>query len=142
MVGAAGNRADLAELGAVLAPIKHAMRRLPPCMTATAHDACAISGRDEETARFNQTKKHRLHGTSRICTPGLSQPEKDIANPGAVHIGGRGGIDAARTPRSQRSHGRCAGQRHDSAPGADNGRDSEFDGGRLRGERVADCSLH
>jgi hypothetical protein len=86
MVGAAGNRADLAELGAVLAPIKHAMRRLPPCMTATAHDACAISGRDEETARLNQTKKHRLQGTSRICTPGLSQPEKDIANPGAVHI--------------------------------------------------------
>ena len=112
-------------------------------MTATAHDACAISGRDEETARFNQTKKHRLHGTSRICTPGLSQPEKDIANPGAVHIGGRGGIDAARIiPGRREVTGAVLGNGIDPAPGADNGRDSEFDGGRLRGERVADCSLH
>ena len=33
----------------------------PP--SGAARDACAISGRDEETARFNRTKKHhRRHG--------------------------------------------------------------------------------
>jgi putative transposase len=54
------------------------------CRELAARDACAISGRDEETARFNRTKKHhRRHGGE---TPShrliAATDEPDIATTG------------------------------------------------------------